>query len=236
MEVGDKYISKAFGHEATVIEKLPYPFVKVQFDLTGKEKTLRRSNLRSLEFKDDNQPTLHGVGIVGGVTVRVDGSLLPSYVAWSSMLGRCYSVMTGASVCEDWLYFPNFKEWFDENVPEGWCVDKDFKVRGNLLYSADTCTPLPTELNALLVRCDGLKCYTLTRNLKYDVRVRAEGSTTIRKCFNTEKEAVLFYFYEKGKYIDRLRENYKGNVPDYVFDNAQCFLKEEKTKRLAENR
>lgn len=221
MKKGDRYKSKAFGHELVILDILEYPFVKVEFLKTGRVVTLRRCNIRSLQFRDCYQPTLHDIGIVGEVKVRVDGKLLASYVAWTSLLERCYR-RGGIKerVCEEWLYFPNFMEWFDENVPEGWFVDKDYKYLGNCYYSPSTCTPLPCELNSLLAKSIEAKGFTPTRGGGFDSRVRVGRNKTVRKTFKTKKEALRFYINNKCKYIEELRVKYRDRVPDYVFDNA----------------
>lgn len=221
MKEGDCYKSKAFGHELVILDLLKYPFVKIKFFKTGNVVTLRRCNVRALEFRDYYQPTIYGIGVVGEVKVRVGGELLPSYVAWISLLGRCYK-RGGIEerVCEEWLYFPNFMEWFDENVPEGWVVDKDYKYLGNCYYSPSTCTPLPCELNTLLVKSTEAKGFTLTRNGTFDSRVRVGRGKMARKIFKTKKEALKFYIHNKCKYIEELRLKYINEVPDYVFDNA----------------
>ena len=227
MELGDRYTSKSFGHTLEVIELLPYPFVKVRFIITDRVVILRRSNVRSLQFRDQYQPTLYGIGIVGGIQVRVNGKLLPSYVAWTSMLERCDKRGNiKDQVCEEWFYFENFKSWYDHNVPEGWVVDKDYKKIGNYIYSPETCTPLPCELNSLLTRTLTAKGYTLTSSGKYDVRIRVEGNSIIRKYFDDKGKAYKFYVDEKRKYINRLRIKYLNSVPDYVFDNAVTMLHE----------
>ncbi|MGL5803180.1 MAG: hypothetical protein ACRCX7_11400 [Cetobacterium sp.] len=70
------------------------------------------------------------------------------YRAWYSMISRCYNVKNerystygarGVYVCEEWKLFSNFKRWYDENYIEGYQIDKDIKVPGNLCYGPEFC-------------------------------------------------------------------------------------------------
>lgn len=67
-------------------------------------------------------------------------------------LRRCYNKKSkgystygakGVHVCDEWLYFSNFKKWFDENYVDGLCIDKDIKnildENGNRYYSPESC-------------------------------------------------------------------------------------------------
>lgn len=67
------------------------------------------------------------------------------------MIKRCYNqkcllkdnTYRGCSVCDEWLNFQNFGEWYDENyyeVPnEVMDLDKDILHKGNKIYSPDNC-------------------------------------------------------------------------------------------------
>lgn len=55
----------------------------------------------------------------------------------------------GCTVCDEWLYFSNFKKWFDENYIEGFQLDKDIIIRGNKVYSPQTCCFVPKEINII---------------------------------------------------------------------------------------
>lgn len=71
----------------------------------------------------------------------------PFYVRWKSMLFRCYSASChkrqptyiGCTVCEEWLTFSNFKAWMQQQDWQGKHLDKDLIIRGNKVYSPDTC-------------------------------------------------------------------------------------------------
>lgn len=82
----------------------------------------------------------------------------PYYQSWNSMLRRCYSVYyqtkypayRGCSVCEDWKSFSKFKVWMETQDWEGKQLDKDLLVKGNKIYSPDTCVFLTQRVNKFL--------------------------------------------------------------------------------------
>lgn len=88
---------------------------------------------------------------------NINGKLVrcPAYIAWKNMFVRCYSEVelekhptyTGASVCKEWLSFMSFRSWWIENHIDGFDIDKDLLITGNLEYSPDKCVFVPNWLN-----------------------------------------------------------------------------------------
>lgn len=84
--------------------------------------------------------------------------ICPYYVAWCSMLGRCYyapylkrnPTYQGCSVCPEWVYFMNFKSWMEIQDWEGKHLDKDILVEGNKIYSPENCKFVDKSLNMFL--------------------------------------------------------------------------------------
>lgn len=82
----------------------------------------------------------------------------PVYATWHSMLERGYSqklkdrfpTYQNVTVCEEWLVFSNFRDWWVENNVRNWHLEKDLLIKGNLIYSPDTCAYMPPYLNTLL--------------------------------------------------------------------------------------
>jgi len=106
---------------------------------------------------------VRGIKLVRGVGIndadyetqkflRVDGKyksvwLCPYYNKWSHMLLRCYNkkvhekrpTYIGCSVCDEWLYFSKFKSWMEKQDWESKELDKDLLVKGNKIYSPESC-------------------------------------------------------------------------------------------------
>lgn len=110
-----------------------------------------RKNARSLVLgigvNDANVITTHSRGYGAD----------PIYDRWRGILRRCYSdnrtdrnmSYVDSTICEDWKYFSNFREWFLQNNVPGYGIDKDWLVKGNNEYSPEKCLFVPPELNNL---------------------------------------------------------------------------------------
>ena len=95
---------------------------------------------------------VYGVGIYtkGKYKATESGKNTKAYNAWIGMLMRCHSpnhqskrpTYIGCSVCDDWLQFQVFAEWYGHNHPKDgndYQLDKDLKIIGNKIYSPSTC-------------------------------------------------------------------------------------------------
>lgn len=93
-----------------------------------------------------------------------NGRKTKAYNAWSNMLQRCYSqkelerypTYIGCSVCNEWLSFQSFAEWYELNHPKdggSYDLDKDLKVLGNKVYSPDTCLFVSQQVNKFTIDC-----------------------------------------------------------------------------------
>ena len=89
------------------------------------------------------------------------------YTVWTGMLSRCADDGSGRkahsnlSVCDDWRCFQTFATWYYSNIgcDEGWDVDKDLLAFKNSVYSPQTCTLLPREINGRLPKRMYDGCY-----------------------------------------------------------------------------
>lgn len=87
----------------------------------------------------------------------VNGKQLPCpfYQAWKDMLRRCYDTNFQAkkptyarcSVADEWLVFSNFKRWMEMQDWIGKHLDKDILVKGNKVYSPNTCVFIDEATN-----------------------------------------------------------------------------------------
>ena len=91
---------------------------------------------------------------------RINGIHTIQYNTWRSMKQRCndkklherYPSYTDCNICEEWLDFQKFSEWFDKNYIEGYQLDKDLLFPKNKLYSPDTCCFIPQEINVSIIK------------------------------------------------------------------------------------
>ena len=87
------------------------------------------------------------------------------YTTWSDMLKRCYSKKyleskpsyIGTSVCREWLYATEFKQWMEQKDWNGKCLDKDIISPGSKLYSPDTCAFVLAATNSFVIANDACR-------------------------------------------------------------------------------
>lgn len=100
---------------------------------------------------------LYGKGINDDGKIWLNGKNIKSYAVWHGMIKRCYDNSNSEwTVCEEWLYFSNFKKWFDKNYPlelEGAGIKIDFDrnlLKKNNIYSPNTCIFLPKRIRLFI--------------------------------------------------------------------------------------
>lgn len=156
---------------------------------------------------------VQGVGINDFTgSISVNGKVIISYQYWLNMLERCYSqkyhnrkpTYNGCTVCEEWLYFTNFKKWFDENYREGFHLDKDILVKGNKIYSPSECCFVPLYINNLpkdnrAFQGDLPMCVSM-HGCSYRVSI-GYNRKSIRKSFKFLADAVVWYSTIKSSIV-----------------------------------
>lgn len=173
-------------------------------------------NVRHLDGNNENNRadnlmwvprTIYNVGVVD--VHNIDYKKDASYIAWKGMIWRCYCSTSnktkcyeGCYVCEEWLVYSNFRKWFKEqsDYKEGYQLDKDILVKGNKVYSPETCCFVPQEINTAILLRKGEK-YNLPHGVSYDKRKGkyiGHGTHCKRKYFDNPNDAHA-YFKEKKK-------------------------------------
>lgn len=199
------------------------------------------------QFKKGNvqnpyDKTVCGVGYLGDGDYKTrDGEKhsLP-YIKWLSMLQRCYDpykinkhmTYIDCYVCEDWLNFQNFAKWFDENYykvkNEKMDLDKDILIKGNRIYSPDTCIFVPTRINMLFTKTNKARgeypIGVTKRNNKYQAicsildRESNKKKNIILGKFDNLTEAFLSYKTFKESYIKQVADEYKDLIPNKLYE------------------
>ena len=142
------YDSNSFG-QFKVLNYINCNSVEIQFLDTGHITTTYAGQIRSGAVKDKLSPSVFGVGFIGEGEHKptINGKPTKAYQTWQNMLERCYydkyqvtrPTYIGCSVADEWHNFQNFAQWFELNYVEGYDLDKDCKVKGNEIYSPNTC-------------------------------------------------------------------------------------------------
>ena len=173
---------------------------------------------------------VYGVGICDKACV----SKLKSYIIWKSMLKRCYDEKdinhqrsyNDCSVCEEWLIYSIFEEWFNTNYIDGYTIDKDLLKSGNRVYSPNTCCFLPTEINTLLIwhssKKSGLPIgVTYDKYGTFQVMVKQFGKQKrIGTRYFSLSSAVNAYRTAKKKYINEVAKQYynEGKINERIYN------------------
>lgn len=188
--------------------------------------------------KDLFRKSVYGVGYlgVGEYLPREDGKLNKCYRTWFSMFNRCYGTKRlqdkptykDCFVDERWHNFQNFAEWFYKNYTfeymQDWQLDKDILVKGNRVYSPETCSFVPKEINLCfsykrkkhMYDCPiGVTKHKRSKDFVAQINV---GDKRLRFYgFNTPEQAYLKYKEEKEKYIKILADKYKNKITDICY-------------------
>jgi hypothetical protein len=158
-----KYLNKRFtnkhGCSGFVLKYVNASEVYFQFD-SGWVGCFTIQNIRNGKFRDKMQPSVFGIGFFGDgpYKSKENGKITKSYRAWTNMLKRCYDEKSqaktptykGCTVDKNWHNYQTFAKWFEENYPNDgkkYDLDKDYLVKGNKIYSADTCCFLSHQQN-----------------------------------------------------------------------------------------
>lgn len=149
------------GEWYTVIERIDNNLRVIEFDEPYKTKReVFTSAIKSGNIKNNFSPSVYGKGILGTNEV-INTESNTCYRVWALMLKRCFSeeykqrnpTYRDVTVCDEWLLFTNFREWFNINYIQGFELDKDLigDYKESKVYSPDTCVFIPHNVNTFLV-------------------------------------------------------------------------------------
>lgn len=168
----------------------------------------------------------------GDYPSKVKGQNTREYTLWHGMLYRCYGRGTSrrsssykvCEVSENFRDFSFFHRWCQAQEGfhfDGYHLDKDLLIKGNKLYSEDTCVFLPSILNTLLTKRQvGRGDYPLGVNLKkgkFQARLNRFGKSQYLGVFPTSEEAFQAYKVAKETLIYELASTYQAGLSSRAF-------------------
>ena len=205
--------------------------VEIQFINTGYRKVAEMKEVRNGGIKDHYAPSVHSVGVLGNkYPSEVNRVKTKEYVLWTHMLQRCYSdsykkkypTYEGCEVSENFKSYEYFYEWCHKQIgftDEGWHLDKDLLIKGNKVYSENTCVFMPAEINSLLVKSDKKRgkhligVYWCKKGKAFKAQVsRNKGMQEHLGYFKTEIEAFHAYKQAKETFIKEQAEKWKSQI------------------------
>ena len=157
---GETNINKQ-GLKMTIIKYNGHMDIDVGFEdgyiSTNKSYTsFKNGSIKNVYYRD-----IHGIACIGNATGSHNNTKKKSYARWSKMIQRCYDedfkkehpTYNNCYVCDEWLCYENFEKWWNEHYYElesEWVeLDKDILIKGNKVYSPETCVFTPKAINIL---------------------------------------------------------------------------------------
>ena len=156
-------------------------------------------------------------------------------------MSRCYCdkfhvkcpTYKDCSVSDNFKYYPYFKEWCNNQIGfnvlddkgNHFELDKDLLIKGNKVYSEDTCCFIPREINVALIYNQTKKgnhpigvSYSKVNN-KFVVYVKkGEGSREYLGYFEDASVAFLAYKASKEAYLKELAKKWKDKIDPRVYE------------------
>lgn len=163
---------------------------------------------------------------------RRDNLYKEIYNSWKRMLRRCYSQVElnkkptyiNVYVCDDWKYFSSFYDWALHRYVKGFHLDKDLIVKGNKVYSPETCCFVPVEINSFIClnnkkRGDlpvGVIFRKDTKN--YASQIYIDNKNKRLGSFNTVEDAFNAYKYKKEEQAKVLAERWREYIDEAAYN------------------
>ena len=163
-----------------------------------------------------------------------------NYTVWYSMLQRCHNskihkqkpTYSGCAISDNFKSLTYFLDWAKQQVGhnsrdgEGrkFNLDKDILIKGNKVYSEDTCCFVPMEINVLFGSSRATRganpigvYYDKVRE-NYQAYVRVNGKKCALGRYTTSEEA--FYAYKKAKeaHIKDVANKWKEQIDIRVYN------------------
>ena len=189
-------------------------------------------------IKNPYHPSVYNVGYIG-VGKYHKNTHKEIYQSWRDMLKRCYDpyelnkypTYIDCYVYEEWCNFQEYAKWHESNHYEIFNqrmhLDKDILVKGNKIYSPDTCIFVPERVNELFTKSDVIRGeYPIGVNYHKQhkkLQVRCNTLKEKRKhlgYFPLNKPFQAFTAYKnfKENYIKEVADEYKDLIPQKLYE------------------
>ena len=211
--------------------------VEIQFLKTGYETVARLGHIKTGSIKDPYSPSVYGIGVVGTkYPISGGGRNTKEYDLWNGMLRRCYSdalkkkypTYIDCEVSDKFKSYEYFYEWCNKQIGfsnKDWHLDKDLLVKGNKVYSEDTCVFIPREINLLLIKCDASRgehligvCWNKKDNAFIAHVGKSKGKREYLGFFKTEIEAFNAYKEAKESFIKEQANKWKSQIDERAYE------------------
>ena len=211
--------------------------IGIKFVNTWYEMVAHLGNIKIGKVKDPYSPSVYSVGILGAkYPTKVNGVHTKEYVVWTHVLERCYSeslhlkhpTYEDCEVSENFKSYEYFYEWCNNQIGfsnQGWHLDKDLLIKGNKVYSEDSCVFLPPEINSLLIKSTASRgkhligvCWSNTNKAFVAKVSRNKAQQEHLGFFNTELEAFNAYKEAKESFVKEQANKWKGKIDERAYN------------------
>lgn len=220
----------------TVIDYINSDNVYVQFDNGYITKT-SWNNFNKGNIKSPYCKTFRGIGYLGEGKYSCDDIW---YDYWRAMIERVHikndnfhRTYVNVTIYEEWYNYQCFAKWAEENYYEidnyKMELDKDILVKGNKIYSPNTCVFVPDIMNVLLLKSDKSRgdlpigVYWHERDQEY--RAQCSYVTDYGECknkwlggYDNPEDAYYAYKAFKEEYIKKVANKFKKNIPEKLYN------------------
>jgi len=224
------------GKQMTITTYGSSQHVSIKFEGENNLIETTYDNFKKGLVKSYNDSLTYGHGIIDSEYIRDENNkCLKSYTTWHNMMERCFSeklklkypTYKDVTCCENWLYYSNFKKFYNENyyVVNGQRteLDKDILHKNNKIYSPENCVFVPQRINIMFIKHSSKRgLYPV--GVSYDKRRKKYTSSCL--CgydkffgsFTTPELAFNAYKRYKEKCIKEIAEEYKSQIPQILYD------------------
>ena len=226
--IGEININNNGKYKMKIIEYINEKNIIVQFQ--DKYGAIVHTNYHAFiqgKVKNPFHPYVYNVGYIGEYSKKINNKKDKQiYKYWASMLKRCYDknflknhpTYQECSVCKEWHNFTNFRKWYIENsynINERITLDKDILIKGNKIYSPNTCLLVPVDINSLFIYLydNKIQIWKSKRNKQTYYIVKYEGK---RYKFETKEQALNFKIKTNSEKILYYIEKYKTKIPNSI--------------------
>lgn len=207
-----------------------------EYDWTAKH--AQCGNFKNGKIKCPYESRYYKVGYLGEGKYKVSENrkITKVFDTWDSMLQRCYDskckekypTYKDCKVCEEWLNFQNFAQWYEENyyeIPgEKMNLDKDILIKNNKIYSPDTCVFVPQSINKLFIKSNisrgnyPIGVFYNKKRKKYHSQCNVKGKHKHLEYYDTPEEAFQVYKQFKENHIKQIADQYMDLIPQSLYN------------------
>ena len=154
---------------------------------------------------------------------------------------RCYSdvykkkhpTYEDCKCSENFKSYEYFYEWCNNQIGfgnEGWHLDKDLLVKGNKIYSENTCVFIPQEINSVLIKCTATRgkhligvCWHDTNKAFVAQINKNKGNSKCLGYYSTELEAFNAYKQAKESFVKEQAEKWKSQIDPRAYNALMSY-------------